>query len=98
LVTKANSPRIVAVNGRDVEVIATGKLLIIENQDAPGMIGYVGTLLGKDQVNIANMSLSRQQAGETALMVINLDSEPSAAARAELKAHPAIKLAKFVQL
>lgn len=98
LVTKANSPRIVAVNGRDVEVIATGKLLIIENQDAPGMIGYVGTLLGKDKVNIANMSLSRQQAGETALMVINLDSEPSAAARVELKAHPAIKLAKFVQL
>lgn len=98
LITKANSPRIVAVNGRDVEVAASGKLLIIENADAPGMIGYVGTLLGKDGVNIANMSLSRQQAGETALMVINLDSEPSAAARTELKAHSAIKLAKFVQL
>ncbi|MSU52734.1 MAG: phosphoglycerate dehydrogenase [Opitutia bacterium] len=98
LITKANSPRIVAVNGRAVEVAATGKLLIIENADAPGMIGYVGTLLGKDKVNIANMSLSRQQAGETALMVINLDSEPSTAARAELKSHAAIKLAKFIQL
>ena len=98
LITKANAPRIVAVNGRDVEVAASGKLLIIENADAPGMIGYVGTLLGKDGVNIANMSLSRQRAGETALMVINLDSEPSAAARTELKAHSAIKLAKFVQL
>ena len=98
LVTKANTPRIVAVNGRAVEVAATGKLLIIENADAPGMIGYVGTLLGKDRVNIANMSLSRQQAGETALMVINLDSEPSTAARTELKSHAAIKLAKFVQL
>jgi D-3-phosphoglycerate dehydrogenase len=97
LIAKA-SPRIVALNGRDVEVAATGKLLIIENEDAPGMIGYVGTLLGKDKVNIANMSLSRQQAGKTALMVINLDSEPSAAARTELKAHAAIKLAKFVQL
>ena len=62
------------------------------------MIGYVGTLLGKDKVNIANMSLSRQRPGETALMVINLDSEPSAAARKELKSHPAIKLAKFAQL
>jgi D-3-phosphoglycerate dehydrogenase len=98
LITKANTPRIVAVNGRAVEVAATGKLLIIENADAPGMIGYVGTLLGKDRVNIANMSLSRQQAGETALMVINLDSEPSTAARAELKSHAAIKLAKFIQL
>ncbi len=46
------------------------------------MIGYVGTLLGKDKVNIANMSLSRQEPGQTALMVINLDSEPSDAARA----------------
>ena len=39
-----------------------------------------------------------EQAGETALMVINLDSEPSAAARQELKSHRSIKLAKFAQL
>jgi D-3-phosphoglycerate dehydrogenase len=98
LIGKASSPRIVSINGREVEVVATGKLLIIENSDEPGMIGYVGTLLGKDRVNIANMSLSRQEAGQTALMVINLDSEPSEAARRELKGHKAIKLAKFVHL
>jgi len=98
LIGKANAPRIVAINARAVEVAATGKLLIIENSDEPGMIGYVGTLLGTDRVNIANMSLSRQEAGKTALMVINLDSEPSDAARRELKGHRAIRLAKFVQL
>src|ERR1700678_1653488 len=98
LIGKANAPRIVSINARPVEVAATGKLLIIENSDEPGMIGYVGTLLGTDRVNIANMSLSRQEAGQTALMVINLDSEPSDAARRELKAHRAIKLAKFVLL
>ncbi|HXQ80491.1 MAG TPA: phosphoglycerate dehydrogenase [Opitutaceae bacterium] len=98
LIGKASSPRVVSINGREVEVAATGKLLIIENSDEPGMIGYVGTLLGRDRVNIANMSLSRQEAGQTALMVINLDSEPSEAARRELKAHKAIRLAKFVQL
>jgi D-3-phosphoglycerate dehydrogenase len=98
LIGKASSPRIVAINGREVEVAATGKLLIIENRDEPGMIGYVGTLLGRDGVNIANMSLSRQEAGQTALMVINLDSEPSEAARRELKGHKAIRLAKFVHL
>jgi len=98
LIGKASSPRIVAINGRAVEVAATGKLLIIENRDEPGMIGYVGTLLGRDKVNIANMSLSRQEPGQTALMVINLDSEPSEAARRELKAHKAIKLAKFIHL
>ena len=98
LIGKSNMPRIVELNGRGVEVEAQGKLLIIENHDEPGMIGYVGTLLGKDKVNIANMSLSRQQPGETALMVINLDSEPSEPVRRELKSHRAIKLAKFVQL
>jgi D-3-phosphoglycerate dehydrogenase len=98
LIGKASTPRIVSINARAVEVAATGKLLLIENSDEPGMIGYVGTLLGKDGVNIANMSLSRQEPGQTALMVINLDSEPSEAARRELKSHKAIKLAKFVQL
>jgi D-3-phosphoglycerate dehydrogenase len=98
LLGKSAKPRIVEINGREVEADAAGKLLLIENHDEPGMIGYVGTLLGKDGVNIANMSLSRQQAGETALMVINLDSEPSDSVRRELKSHRAIKLAKFVQL
>jgi len=98
LIGKASGPRVVALNGRAVEVAATGKLLIIENSDEPGMIGYVGTLLGRDKVNIANMSLSRQEPGQTALMVINLDSEPSDAVRRELKGHPAIRLAKYVEL
>jgi D-3-phosphoglycerate dehydrogenase len=98
LIGKASAPRIVELNGRGVEAEAQGKLLIIENHDEPGMIGYVGTLLGKDKVNIANMSLSRQRPGETALMVINLDSEPSDSARRELKSHRGVKLAKFVQL
>lgn len=98
LIGKSAKPRIVELNGREVEVEATGKLLIIENEDEPGMIGYVGTLLGQNKVNIANMSLSRQRPGETALMVINLDSEPGEIARKELKSHRAIKLAKFVQL
>ena len=98
LIGKAAKPRLVEINGREVEADAAGKLLLIENHDEPGMIGYVGTLLGKDKVNIANMSLSRMTAGATALMVINLDSEPSDAVRKELKAHRAIKLAKFVQL
>jgi len=98
LFTKAAKPRIVTLNGREVEVEAAGKLLIIENKDQPGMIGYVGTILGKDGVNIANMSLSRQIPGQTALLVINLDSEPSETVRRELKANPNIALAKYVEL
>ena len=98
IIGKTARPRIVELNQREVEVEAQGKLLVIENHDQPGMIGYIGTLLGKDGVNIANMSLSRQEPGQTALIMINLDSEPSDAVRRELKSHPAIRLAKFVQL
>ena len=86
------------VNGREVEVLADGKLLVLENVDRPGMVGEVGTILGRDKVNIADMSLSRLSPGSTAYMVVRVDSEPSAAARQEIKGHAAIKMAKFVQL
>ena len=98
LIGKSNTPRLVGINGREVEVAAEGKLLVLENLDQPGMVGMVGTILGKDKVNIADMSLSRLTAGSTAYMVVRVDNEPSEAARKEIKSNPAIKQAKFVQL
>jgi D-3-phosphoglycerate dehydrogenase len=62
------------------------------------MVGTVGTILGKDGVNIAEMSLSRLEPGDNAYMVVRVDNEPSPAARQEIKSNPAIKMAKFVQL
>ena len=98
LIGKGNQPRIVSINGREVEVAAEGKLLVLENLDQPGMVGEVGTILGQDKVNIADMSLSRLAPGGTAYMVVRVDTEPSEAARKIIKNHPAIKQAKFVQL
>jgi len=95
---KSSQPRIVGINGREVEVAAEGKLLVLENMDRPGMVGTIGTLLGRDGVNIADMSLSRLTPGGTAYMVVRVDTEPGARAREEIKGNPAIKLAKFVQL
>ena len=62
------------------------------------MVGTVGSILGRDKVNIADMSLSRITPGGTAYMVVRVDTEPSESARTEIKGHPAIKMAKFVQL
>jgi D-3-phosphoglycerate dehydrogenase len=98
LIGKGNQPRIVNINGREVEVAAEGKLLVLENVDQPGMVGEVGTILGKDKVNIADMSLSRLTPGATAYMVVRVDTEPSENARKVIKDHSAIKMAKFVQL
>jgi D-3-phosphoglycerate dehydrogenase len=98
LIGKGNQPRIVGINGREVEVAAEGKLLVLENLDQPGMVGEVGTILGQNKVNIADMSLSRLTPGGTAYMVVRVDTEPSESARKVIKGHAAIKMAKFVQL
>ena len=98
LIGKANQPRIVGINGREVEVAADGKLLVLENVDQPGMVGSVGSILGRANVNIADMSLSRLTPGGTAYMVVRVDTEPAEDARREIKSHSAIRMAKFVQL
>ncbi len=98
LIGKGNQPRIVNINGREVEVAAEGKLLVLENVDQPGMVGTIGTILGRANVNIADMSLSRLTPGATAYMVVRVDTEPADNARKEIKGHPAIKMAKFVHL
>jgi D-3-phosphoglycerate dehydrogenase / 2-oxoglutarate reductase len=71
------TPRIVSVNSRPVEARPHGVVLVLENTDRPGMVGRIGTLLGNHGVNIATMSLSRNQEGGTALTVLNLDTRPS---------------------
>ena len=64
-----------------VEARPHGVVLVLENTDRPGMVGRVGTLLGDHGVNIATMSLSRNEAGGTALTVLNLDTRRRRAAR-----------------
>lgn len=71
-------PRIVRINSQPVEVVPSGVLFIMTNRDRPGIVGYIGTLMGKHRVNIASMSLSREQVGGLALTVLNLDSVPPA--------------------
>ncbi len=93
-----NAPRIVKINGRYVEAKPEGVLFMFENNDRPGLVGEVGTLFGKHKVNIASMSLSRNEAGGRALTVLNLDSAPDAALVKDLLANPDIVSAQTVQL
>lgn len=76
LIGARNQPRIVRLRGQTVEIIPEGVLCILVNRDRPGIIGHIGTLMGKHHVNIANMTLSREKAGGEALTVLNLDSVP----------------------
>lgn len=93
-----NEPRIVRVNSRPVEVSPGGVILLLENHDVPGIVGKLGTILGRHEVNIASMSLSRTEQGGMALTILNLDSTPGEAVLAELRAHPDIASARVIQL
>jgi len=92
------TPRIVSINSRPVEARPQGVVLVLENTDRPGMVGRIGTLLGEHGVNIATMSLSRNQAGGTALTVLNLDNAPTEALLNEIRASEDIHSAQVIQL
>lgn len=68
------------------------------NKDRPGIVGYIGTLMGKHQVNIANMSLSREKVGGQALTVLSLDSVPPEDVLAEIRKDPDISNVRVVKL
>jgi D-3-phosphoglycerate dehydrogenase / 2-oxoglutarate reductase len=92
------TPRIVSINNRPVEARPHGVVLVLENSDRPGMVGRIGTLLGAHGVNIASMSLSRNQAGGRALTVLNLDTAPPPELLEEIAASEDIHSAQVVEL
>ena len=96
LIGKANIPRVVSINGREVETNLGGIHLVLENSDEPGIIGQVGTEIGRDRTNIAAMSLSRNELGGVAMTVVSLDSELSAEAMAAIQATPGVHRALLV--
>ncbi len=92
------TPRIVSINARPVEARPHGVILVLENTDRPGMVGRIGTILGEHGVNIATMSLSRNQAGGTALTVLNLDTAPAHELLEQIRASEDIRHAQVIQL
>ncbi len=93
-----DNPRIVRVFSMPTEIIPSGVVFMMNNKDRPGMVGHVGTLMGRHNVNIASMSLSRDVAGGEAFTVLNLDSVPPAAVLDELRRDPDISNLHVVTL
>jgi D-3-phosphoglycerate dehydrogenase len=67
-------PRIIMVDKFPVEVIPEGNILTISNKDKPGVIGSIGSLLGRHNINIAWMHFGRETAGGTAMSVVCVDT------------------------
>ncbi len=79
------SPRIVAIDGFEIDAIPAGSLLVTRHSDVPGMIGKVGTILGEAQINISTMQVSRQDAGGDAIMILSTDRGTDDAVIARLR-------------
>ncbi len=98
LIGKSQKPRLVHMNGRDVEATLAGYLLIVENNDVPGIVGHIGTVMARHGLNIANMSLSRNSVGGVALNICSLDSKPTDEAQKDLFTNKDIKAVHLVDL
>lgn len=92
--------RLVRLGPFHLEAYLDGLLLIYRHRDVPGLIGYIGTIFGKRQVNIAHMALGRErdEPGGDSVAVLNLDNEPTADALAEVAKHPEVTGVELVKL
>ena len=91
-------PRLVSLDDFRLEAYLDGCLLVFRHDDVPGIIGGVGTIFGQHSVNIAQMAVGRASPGGEAVGVLNLDTEPSREALAEVRQLPAITPAMVVRL
>ena len=92
----ANNSRLVLLNGVPIEAPLSGTLLLLANHDQPGVIGEVGTILGKHGINIANFALGRNGTG--AVGVVNVDEPGEQIGEDVLKAIRAVKPVKAAWL
>ncbi|MFQ5953359.1 MAG: phosphoglycerate dehydrogenase [Candidatus Omnitrophota bacterium] len=91
-------PRIVKLDKYYVEAIPDGYMLVVSNKDVPGVVGKIGTLLGKHKINIAEMSFGREKKKGMAISLLNVDSEVPKSVIRKLKQYKDIYDAKQVRV
>jgi D-3-phosphoglycerate dehydrogenase len=91
-------PRIVKIDRFSVEAAPQGYLLVIKNYDKPGLIGALGTLLGRARINIAGMTNGREKPGGLAVTVLNVDTPIPSAVMARIKKARHVIDAKLIKL
>jgi D-3-phosphoglycerate dehydrogenase len=90
-------PRLLQVDGIYCEAALSGFLIVMKNQDVPGVIGHVGTVLGKNVINIANFSLGRREGTSEAVALVSTDGLVPESVLVQLRENPAVKFARSVE-
>ncbi len=94
----ADQPRLVEIDGVAIETRPDGHMLFIRNRDVPGVVGKIGTILGRAGVNIAGIHLGRTSDRDGAVSIIDVDTPPPAEAIAEIQSFEEIVLVRTVQV
>lgn len=97
LFTKSDA-RIVKIDQFYVEAIPLGFMLVIYNKDLPGVVGDIGTILGRNKINIAGMSFGRERPSGTAITVLNVDNEVPSKVLDEIRKAKNINDVKLIKL
>ncbi|MEC8476712.1 MAG: ACT domain-containing protein, partial [Pseudomonadota bacterium] len=87
-------PRLIQLTGINMEAELAPRMLFITNNDQPGIIGSIGSLLGAHGINIASFNLGREKPGGNAIALIAVDNEISADILDEVMALEQVTLAK----
>ncbi len=90
--------RIVMIDDFDVEAVPEGYILLIGNNDVPGIVGQIGTLLGNNKINIAGMTLGRDKPGGRATTLLKIDSAIPGPVMQEIQKAKNILSAKLIRL
>ncbi|MBI2540757.1 MAG: ACT domain-containing protein, partial [Deltaproteobacteria bacterium] len=94
----SNNLRIVKINSFYLEAVPEGYILILHNRDVPGVVGAVGTFLGKNKINIAAMELGREKVGGMAISLFHVDDPVPKETLEALRELPNIVTAELVKL
>ncbi len=91
-------PRVIGIDGHSVEMRPEGHIAIILNRDVPGALATYSQVFGRHGINIASLTLSRDDATGLALVGINLDQKPSDKVMAEVRQLEAVEDAYYLSL
>ncbi len=98
MVGMRNTLRILGINDIDIEAPLRGVILYIRNQDVPGVIGRVGTILGSRNINIANFALGRNPESREAIGLVNVDNQIPEEVQNEIRSVAAVRVARVIEI
>jgi D-3-phosphoglycerate dehydrogenase len=91
-------PRVALFDGFPLEFRPTGRLLVLRNRDVPGVVGKLGTVLGEEGINIADIHLARRQGVPEAMAVLRVEGEVTERALERIRGLEAVRSARVVDL